>query len=147
MTIWLTTDDILMINARFVGPDKLRDFGLLESAVCGPRPQLSVMTHTRRCMRRLARCCTAWPATTHLLTANKRTAWASTAVFYQLNGYVDTQYDPGHVVGLVVDVAEGQIDVPNIAATLKGWTQPFPAPAEWIDDDDPDSKGGRHYRD
>jgi death-on-curing protein len=147
MTIWLTTDDILMINARFVGPDKLRDFGLLESAVL--RPQATAFgDDAYPTLHEKAGALLHSLARNHpFVDGNKRTAWASTAVFYQLNGYVDTQYDPGHVVGLVVDVAEGQIDVPNIAATLKGWTQPFPAPAEWIDDDDPDSKGGRHHRD
>jgi death-on-curing protein len=38
------------------------------------------------------------------------------------------------------------MDVPNIAAVLKDWAQPFPTPQEWIDDDDPSDTGGRHHR-
>ncbi len=75
---------------------------------------------------------------------NKRTAWAATAVFYQLNGHIIVQEDPGQIVSIVVDVAEGQLDVPNIAATLKVWAIPFPTPAEWIDDDAPSGETGRH---
>ncbi len=33
--------------------------------------------------------------------------------------------------------------VPAIAAYLKEWAQPFPTPAEWVDD--PDDGGGRHH--
>jgi prophage maintenance system killer protein len=33
---------------------------------------------------------------------NKRTAWAATAVFYQINGYIIFAED-GQIVGLVVD--------------------------------------------
>lgn len=51
---------------------------------------------------------------------NKRTAWAATHVFYLLNGYV-VIVDDGDVVSLMVDVAEGMLDVPNIAAKLKEW--------------------------
>ena len=80
---------------------------------------------------------------------NKRTAWAAAAVFYQINGHViGAEVDDGLIVGLVVDVAEGLMDVPAIAAALKEWAQPYPTPAEWIDDDDPtDSGRGRHHRD
>ena len=68
-------------------------------------------------------------------------------MFYQINGYIiASAIDPGRVVGLVVDVAEGQLDVPNIAAILKDWAQPFPTPEEWIDDDPSDIRG-RHHRD
>ncbi|MBY0443452.1 MAG: hypothetical protein K2Q25_15180 [Mycobacteriaceae bacterium] len=39
-TMYLTADDVQMLNAHFVVPGKLRDFGLLEGAVL--RPQTSV---------------------------------------------------------------------------------------------------------
>ena len=56
---------------------------------------------------------------------NKRTAWAATHVFYLLNGYV-VSVDDGDVVALMVDVAEGLLDVPNIAARLKDWAHNTP---------------------
>lgn len=39
-TLYLTCDNVGMLNARFVGPDMLRNFGLLDAAVM--RPQASV---------------------------------------------------------------------------------------------------------
>ena len=56
---------------------------------------------------------------------NKRTAWAATSVFYQANGYT-VHVDDGEVVALVVDIAEGQCDVPAIAGTLKSWAREVP---------------------
>ncbi len=41
-------------------------------------------------------------------------------------------WDDGAVVALVVDVAEGQLDVPNIAATLKAWVRPFPVSDDYM---------------
>jgi hypothetical protein len=56
---------------------------------------------------------------------------------YQINGYIIFAED-GQIVGLVVDVAEGLLDVPFFASVLKDWTKPVPIPDEWIDAaDDP----------
>ncbi|MDM3932419.1 hypothetical protein QRB32_09425 [Mycobacterium intracellulare subsp. chimaera] len=34
---------------------------------------------------------------------------------------------------VVSSLGEGQLDVPNIAATLKVWAQPFPVSDDWMD--------------
>lgn len=125
MTFYLTTDDVEMINAHWIGPDKLRDFGLLESAVLRPQATTfgedaypSIHEKAAALLHSLAR--------NHpFLDGNKRTAWAATSVFYQGNGYV-LRVDDGEVVALVVDIAEGQVDVPNIAALLKTWVHDVP---------------------
>ena len=80
-------------------------------------------------------CCGTWgywkPDRNHpFVDGNKRTAWAATAVFYQINGYIIFAED-GQIVGLVVDVAEGLLDVPCFASVLKHWTKPVPIPDEW----------------
>lgn len=53
-------------------------------------------------------------------------------MFYMLNGY-NLNAEAGEIVGLCVDVAEGQIGVPDIAAVLKAWAEEFPATDEWTD--------------
>lgn len=119
---YLTLDEILRINEVLVGPDLLRDFGLLESAVL--RPQQTVFgedaypdLHLKAAalFHSLAR--------NHpFLDGNKRTALVATVVFYGLNEWrVVAQQD--EVVALTVDVAEGQLDVPAIAGVLKGFAR------------------------
>ncbi|AKN18920.1 death-on-curing protein [Mycobacterium haemophilum DSM 44634] len=133
--MWLTAADVEQFNARFVGPDLLRDFGLLEAAVLRPQATAfgddaypSLHEKAAALLHSLAR--------NHpFVDGNKRTAWAATAVFYHLNGYtIGSHVDDSQVVGLVVDVAEGQLDVPYIASTLKEWAVPFPTDDEWTDD-------------
>jgi death-on-curing protein len=126
VTFYLTADDIQRINAHWIGPDKLRDFGLLESAVLRPQATAfgedaypSIHEKAGALLHSLAR--------NHpFLDGNKRTAWAATSVFYQANGY-QILVDDGDVVAIVIDIAEGQLDVPHIAATLKSWVHQIPS--------------------
>lgn len=132
-TLYLNCDNVQSINEGFVGPDMLRDFGLLDSAVA--RPQASAFGEDAYpTLHEKAATLLYGLARNHpFVDANKRTAWASTSVFYQINGHY-LAIDDGNVVGLVVDIAEGQLDVPNIAATLKVWAHPFPASDDWMDE-------------
>jgi len=134
MTMYLTTDDVQMLNGQFVGPDMLRDFGLLDSAVM--RPQASAFGEDAYpTLHEKGAALLHGLARNHpFVDANKRTAWAATSVFYQINGHL-LQVEDGAVVALVVDVAEGQLDVPNIAAQLKSWAFPFPVPDDWMGTD------------
>jgi death-on-curing protein len=133
LIIYLVTDDVLLINQRLVGPDQLRDFGLLDAAVT--RPQMSAHgADAYSTIHEKAAALLYGLARNHpFVTANKRTAWMATAMFYMVNGY-NLHVEAGEVVGLTVDAAEGQIDVLGIAAVLKGWAQEFETPDEWIDD-------------
>jgi death on curing protein len=132
MTMWVTTDHVQDINKHFVGADMLRDFGLLESAILRPQSTAfgadaypSLHEKAGALLHSLAR--------NHpFVDGNKRTAWAATWVFYELNGYT-LVVDDGQIVGLVVDVAEGLADVAAIAGKLKEWATPFPTPDEWVD--------------
>lgn len=131
LTRYLTCDNVQMLNEHFVGPDMLRDFGLLDSAVM--RPQASAFGEDAypTLHEKAAALLHALARNHPFIDANKRTAWAATSVFYQINGY-ELSVEDGAVVALVVDVAEGQLDVPNIAATLKSWVFPFPVSDDWM---------------
>jgi death-on-curing protein len=134
MTMYLTTDSVQLLNKEFVGPDMLRDFGLLDAAVA--RPQMSahgddayptIHEKSAALLHSLAR--------NHpFVDGNKRTAWAATSVFYQINGCIVTAED-GAVIALTVDVAEGLLDVPTIAAELKTWAHPIPGGLDWMGTD------------
>ncbi|MDY6999017.1 MAG: type II toxin-antitoxin system death-on-curing family toxin [Actinomycetota bacterium] len=134
MTTFLTTNEIQQVNASFVGPDMMRDFGLLDSAVARPQASAfgddafpSIHEKAAALLHGLAR--------NHpFVDGNKRTAWAATSMFYMLNGYGIEAHDQGDIVALVVDVAEGQLGVQDVAAKLKDWAQTFPVRDNWMDD-------------
>ncbi|WP_019856389.1 type II toxin-antitoxin system death-on-curing family toxin [Actinopolyspora mortivallis] len=128
MTWYLSAHDVQEMNAHFVGPHGLRDFGLLDSAVL--RPQASAFGGDA--FPTLAEKAAALPhglARNHpFVDGNKRTAWSATEVLCRLNGYQLCPADQGEVVALVVDTAEGQLDVATIASTLKTWATPLDLP-------------------
>lgn len=127
MTTYLSTDEVQGFNAHFVGSDALRDFGLLESAVMRPQASAfgedafpSLVEKAAALLHGLAR--------NHpFIDGNKRTAWVATNVFLMVNGFA-VSADQGDIVALVVDVAEGQLDVPAISGKLKEWAQPMEFP-------------------
>lgn len=121
--LFLTLGDVLVIHRIATElPDSYEpifDVGLLESAIM--RPQQSLMGQD------------AYPDIHHKAAAlmhslcrnhafvdgNKRTALLAVATFYALNG-LSLRVDDAEIVGLVIDVAEGLLDVPSIVGELKG---------------------------
>jgi death-on-curing protein len=131
MTVYLTAADILRINEQHVGPDQLRDFGLVDSSAM--RPQVSAFgADAFPSIHEKAAALLHGLARNHpFVTGNKRTAWTATAMFYLVNGY-NLPIDAADVIGLTTDVAEGQLGVQDIAALLKTWAQPFPVSDDWM---------------
>ena len=126
---YLTAGDLIRINEAEVGESLLADFGLLESAAL--RPQQTVFgedaypdIHVKAAalMHSLIR--------NHaFVDGNKRTGILAGRLFYNLNGW-DLHVEPGDLVALALDIAEGQIDVEHIAGVLKGWAQELDLPDE-----------------
>jgi death-on-curing protein len=58
---------------------------------------------------------------------NKRTAVLATVIFYARNGYV-LDADDGDLVALVLDAAQGLIDVDGIASQIKNWVREIEYP-------------------
>jgi len=107
---YLTANDILDINSKFVGPDQLRDFGLLDGAVMRPQASAfgedafpSIHEKAAALLHGLAR--------NHpFITGNKRTAWTATAMFYMVNG-CNLHVEAIDLIRLTTDAAEGQTGV------------------------------------
>lgn len=133
-----------MINERLCGPDHLRDFGTLDSAV--HRPQSSAFGEDAfpTIHEKAAALLHALARNHPFVTANKRTAWTATAMFYMVNGY-NMPAEAGEVIGLTTDAAEGLQGVADIAATLKSWAQPFDTSDNQIDEED-EPGTGRHHK-
>ena len=115
---YLTAAEVATINESEVGPNLLRDFGLLESAVM--RPQQSIFGEdaypdvVSKAAALFHSLCRNHP----FLDGNKRTAVIALVMFLEMNGYAITM-EQGEMVGFTVDTAEGQVDVAGIAGILK----------------------------
>ncbi len=123
---YLAVEDVLLLAKR-IGEPRPRDIGLVSSAVM--RPQTTVFgedaypdLHTKAAalLHSLAR--------NHaFLDGNKRTAWLATGAFYWINGQLlDAPDDPAY--DLMIAVAKGDLDVPDIARALAPWVRPRSLP-------------------
>ncbi|MEV5457896.1 Fic family protein [Streptomyces cellulosae] len=115
---YLTLPELLILAKR-LGEDAVRDYGLLDSALARPQSSVfgqdaypDVWQKTAALMESLAR--------NHaLVDGNKRLAWYATWVFLHMNGHpLDPQFDVDEAERFVLDVRQGELDVPKIAAQL-----------------------------
>lgn len=105
------------------GQAQIRDSGLLDSAAARPRSGFGDFEAYRSVHEKAAALLHSLVRNHALVDGNKRLGWLAAVVFLELNGLVlDAPDDPAY--DLVIGVAEGRIDVPEIAAVLAGWTEP-----------------------
>ena len=114
---YLTVEDLFEIGVGILDEVVVRDRGLLASAAA--RPQSSAFGEdayptfagkAAALMHSLAR--------NHaLVDDNKRLAWAATRAFCLLNEH-DLKFSVDDAEQLVLSVARGELDVPEIAATI-----------------------------
>jgi death-on-curing protein len=117
-TDYLTVDDLLEIAAGVMPEVVLRDAGLLASAAARPATTVfgadaypAFADKAAALMHSLAR--------NHpLVDGNKRLAWAATRAFCLVNAK-DLRYTVDAAEALVLAVAAGQLDVPEIAIWIE----------------------------
>jgi death on curing protein len=118
VTQFLGLEDLLEITAGILPEVVVRDHGLLASAADRPRTSVfgedaypEFTDQAAALMHSLAR-------NPPLVDGNKRLAWAATRVFCLLNAR-DLTYESVDVAErFVLDVAAGELDVPDIAAWI-----------------------------
>ncbi|MGI8731643.1 MAG: type II toxin-antitoxin system death-on-curing family toxin [Solirubrobacteraceae bacterium] len=120
---FLTVEDLLEIASGVLDAVEVRDIGLLQSAA--GRPQATVFGEdayagladkAAALMHSIAR--------NHaLVDGNKRLAWAATRVFCLLNGR-DIAFSVDEAEALVLAVATGDADVPDIALAIGAHLKP-----------------------
>jgi death on curing protein len=115
---YLSEADLLDIALGVIGDVDVRDRGLLASAAARPRSSafgedayLTFAAKAAALMHSIAR--------NHaLVDGNKRLAWAATRIFCLLNGR-DLNFSVDEAEALVVSVARGDLEVPEIAASIE----------------------------
>ena len=126
MTYFLTLDDVTALGVAMMAQEGeeflIADLGLLGAALMRPQtsafgqdayPALS--TKGAALMHSLAR--------NHALAdGNKRMAWAATKLFLRFNDVALRASTPEAGERFVLDVAQGSLEVPQIAAQIQEWS-------------------------
>lgn len=117
MTVYLTLGDLLGL-VRELGAGPVRDIGLLESAAARPRTALFGADAYDSPEAKAAALLHSICCNHALVDGNKRLAWLAATVFLDLNGRtVNLGFD--EAFDLVMSVAEGTLEVAEIAARLR----------------------------
>ena len=114
---FLDLEDLVMLVRRLAaGP--VRDVGLLEAACARPRASVFGADAYPTLAGKAAALLHSIVANHALVDGNKRLGWLATVVFLDLNGR-SVMLDDEAVFTLVMDVAEGRLDVEGIAGVLE----------------------------
>jgi death-on-curing protein len=107
----------LVVLVRRLGAGPVRDVGLLEAACARPRTSVFGADAYPTLAGKAAALLHSIVANHALVDGNKRLGWLATVVFLDLNGQSVTLDDEA-AFRLVMDVAEGRLDVDGIAGIL-----------------------------
>jgi death-on-curing protein len=113
----LGTADLLEIAADILGDVAVRDHGLLASAAARPATTVLGEDAYPTFAEKAAALMHSLARNHALVDGNKRLAWAATRVFCLLNGN-DMAFGVDEAETLVLAVARGDLDVPDIAASI-----------------------------
>ncbi|MEU6248427.1 type II toxin-antitoxin system death-on-curing family toxin [Glycomyces sp. NPDC047010] len=124
MTDYLDLDDLIRIAVAVTGhePPPVRDWGLLESSLA--RPQAAVFgVEAYPTLHEKAAALLHSLARNHaLLDGNKRLAYIAAKLMLGLNGRRLRVPSPEEADVYIREIARGDHEVPEIAATLAKWT-------------------------
>ncbi|WP_030753292.1 type II toxin-antitoxin system death-on-curing family toxin [Streptomyces griseus] len=123
MTYCLVLPELLNLAAR-LGEDDVRDHGLLDSALARPRSTVFGQDAYADVWQKAAALMESLSRNHGLVDGNKRIAWYATWVSLHLNGHpLDPDFDVDEAEAFVLDVCQGALGVPGIAARLPGFAR------------------------
>lgn len=115
---YLSVEDLLEIAFGIIDDVVVRDHGLLASAAARPRSSAFGEDAYPTFVSKAAALMHSIAPNHALGDGNKRLAWAATRVLCLLNGH-DLKFSVDAAEQLVLAVARGELDVPEIAATIE----------------------------
>jgi death-on-curing protein len=126
VTRYLTADEVERINGMVLGGQSaLRDRALLESAVARPASSAFGEDAYPTVLDKAAALLHSLVLNHPFVDGNKRTATVAMIYFLERNGLRVT-WEPAETLDFILEVAQGQRDVPAITAWLAGNTEAAP---------------------
>lgn len=115
---FLTLDDLLEIGAALIPDFRVRELGLLESALM--RPQTSVYGEDAypSFSQKVASLMHSLARNHALIDGNKRLAWSAGRAFCLMNGR-DLKIPIDEAENIILALAQGKLEVPDLAATIE----------------------------
>ncbi|MDT6983911.1 type II toxin-antitoxin system death-on-curing family toxin [Streptomyces lusitanus] len=115
---YLTLPELLNLAKR-LGEETVRDYGLLDSALARPQSSVFGQDAYPDVWQKAAALMESLARNHALVDGNKRLAWYGTWVFLHMNGHpLDPEFDVDEAERFVLDVCQGELDVPKVAALL-----------------------------
>jgi death-on-curing protein len=112
---------LLLADLAVGGRAEIRDAGLLASAAARPAAGFGDFEAYPSLDEKVAALMHSLVRNHALVDGNKRLGWTAAVVLYDINGVqLDAPDDEAYDV--VIAVAKGELDVPELAASLRGWT-------------------------
>ena len=115
---YLELADILKLGQEIIPDFKIRDLGLLESAVARPRTSVFGEDAYPTFADKVAALMHSIARNHALIDGNKRLAWSAARLFCLMND-LDIKMKQERAYGLVVGLASGQIELAELSASLK----------------------------
>jgi death on curing protein len=122
----LELEDLVVLMRR-LGAGPMRDVGLLEAACARSRASVFGADAYPTLAGKAAALLHSIVANDALVDGNERLGWLATVVFLDVNGW-DVMLDDESAFRLVMDVAEGTLDVEAMAGILEAALSPTPTP-------------------
>lgn len=115
---YLELEDLLEIGRALISDFRVKEIGLLESAVARPRTTIFGKDAYETFEEKAASLLHSLSRNHSLVDGNKRLAWTATRIFCLMNGY-DFDYTTDSAEQLVIGAANGKYDVAQIAPLLQ----------------------------
>lgn len=125
MTDYLTFDDVMDANSQVLGGEpRLRDRGLLESAIARPMASAFGEDAYPSIFEKAAALLDSLSRNHPFVDGNKRTATVATILLLERNGF-RRAWNPSEALQFILAVAQGQRTIAEIAEWLANNTQPI----------------------
>ena len=115
---YLDLHDLIEIGKSLIGDFRIRDEGLLESAVMRPQTTVYGEDAYPTFEEKAASLIHSLARNHALIDGNKRIAWSAGRIFCLMNGR-NLKMPIDDAEKMILDIAKGEIDVAEIAAILK----------------------------
>jgi death-on-curing protein len=124
VTEFPSLEELLRIAAKIQRTSKpaVRDYGLLESALARPQASIFGQDAYPSLVEKVAALMHSLARNHALVDGNKRLAWVTTRAVFILNGYDLRAPSVDEGEEFVLEVARGELEVPEMAKTLQAWT-------------------------